>query len=333
MRAAVLTSFNQPWELKSVADPKPAAGQVVVKVEASGMCGGDIHLHHGHFPAPPPIIAGHEPVGEIVEVGPGVTSLRTGDRVGVSWTQRGCGRCQACLERRPVHCREAQTWLHLGGGNAELMLAWEDGCTLVPSGVSSFEAAPIFCAGYTVMSGLRAASPRPGERIAVLGVGGLGHIALQIAKALGHPTVAITSSDGKRREAEGFGADTVVIAGDDPGAALREAGGADVILSTTNSAAQVSRALGGLRPEGRLVNLGATDGPIQVNAIQLFVTQTRLIGATMNERRDLVETLGLLAARKIKPAIEVHPLSRVNEVRDRLEAGKVRYRAILTPKD
>src|SRR5271165_1810306 len=108
------------------------------------MCGGDVHLHHGLFPLPPPVVAGHEPVGKIVEVGPGVTTLRVGDRVGVSWHQRGCGRCHLCQEQRSNYCAELQTWMQLGGGNAELMLAWEQGCTLVPSGLRSEDAAPIF---------------------------------------------------------------------------------------------------------------------------------------------------------------------------------------------
>jgi 2-desacetyl-2-hydroxyethyl bacteriochlorophyllide A dehydrogenase len=330
MRAAIITTYNQPWEIKDAPDPRPAAGQVLVRVEASGMCGGDIHLHHGMFPLVPPIVAGHEPVGEIVDVGSGVTTLRVGDRVGVSWHQKGCGRCRFCQEHRSSYCREAQTWMHLGGGNAELMLAWEEGCTLVPAGVRSEEAAPIFCAGYTVMSALRRASPRSGDRVAVLGIGGLGHLALQCAKALGHPTVAVTRTESKRREIESFGADDVVIAGDDPGASLRDAGGADIILSTTNSAADVSKAMAGLRVEGRLVNVGAVDGPIQVNALQQFVTQTSLIGSTMGNRRDLQDVLALLAAGKVRPMLETYPLDRANEVRERLEAGKVRYRAVLT---
>jgi len=311
-------------------DPKPGAGQVLVRVEASGMCGGDIHLHHGHFPLTPPVVAGHEPVGQIVEVGPGVTTLRVGDRVGVSWHQRGCGRCHFCQEHRWTYCAELQTWMQLGGGNAELMLAWEQGCTLVPSSLRSEDAAPIFCAGHTVMSALRRAAPRPGDRVAVLGIGGLGHMALQCAKALGHPTVAVTNTESKRREAESLGADEVVLAGDDPGAALRAAGGADVIVSTTNSAAQISKALSGLRIEGRLVNVGAPDGPIQLNAMQQFLMQTSLMGSTMGPRRDLLDVLDLAVAGKVRATVETYPLDRVNDVRERLEAGKMRYRAVLT---
>jgi 2-desacetyl-2-hydroxyethyl bacteriochlorophyllide A dehydrogenase len=329
MRAAVITQFNQPWELKNVADPTPTDGQVVVRVRASGLCGTDVHVHHGLFPLQPPIVAGHEPVGEIVTLGAGVTSLKVGDRVGVSWTQKGCGRCNVCQRRQPTYCRQAQTWMNLGGGNSELMLAWAEGCTLLPEGLDYEQAAPIFCAGFTVFSGLRAGAPRPGERVAVLGIGGLGHLAVQYAHALGLETVAVTGSAGKSQEARELGADQVVVAGEHVGQALAAIGGADVILSTTNSAAQVSQAFEGLRPEGRLVSMGVADGPIQLSAINALMNQTRLIGSQHNQRRDLVEALELVATGKVRPKLEVYPMAKVNEVRARLEAGAVRYRAVL----
>ena len=293
------------------------------------MCGTDLHAHHGVMPVPLPIVLGHEPVGEIVEVGAGVDGLRAGDRVGVSWTQKGCGRCRFCQERRESYCAEAQTWVHMGGGNSELMLAWASGCTLVPQGLSDEAAAPIFCAGYTVMSGLRNAAPKPGERVAVLGLGGLGHLAVQYAKALGLEVFALTGSAGKKDEARRLGADEVVVAGDDLGRALVDAGGADVILGTTNSAAHVTQALRGLRPEGRLVNMGLADGPIQADAMQFLGAQVRLIGSRQNQRRDLVEALHLAASGRVKPMVEIYPLDRINDARERLEAGKVRYRAVI----
>lgn len=331
MRAAVITNFNEPWVLRDVETPKAAPGQVLIKIEASGMCGTDMHVHHGYLPVKPPIVAGHEPVGVISEVGAGVNGLQVGDRVGVSWLQKGCGRCQQCQEGRTLYCMGQQSWMNLGGGNGEYMVAWADGVTLVPKGVSSVDAAPIFCAGFTVMSGYRNASPRPGERVAVLGIGGLGHLAVQIAKALGHETVAITGNEGKKAEAKALGADHVVGSGDDAGKALMAIGGADVVLSTSNSAAQISQVLGGLRPEGRLVNMGVPDGPVTIgNVMGFMMGQQRIVGSTQNDRRDLVDALNLLAAGKIKPKLETYPLDKVNEVRERLAAGKVRYRAVLT---
>jgi D-arabinose 1-dehydrogenase-like Zn-dependent alcohol dehydrogenase len=330
MRAIVLKQFDKPWSLENVTDPKPAAGQVLIRIRASGMCGTDVHVHHGFFPLELPKIVGHEPVGEIVALGPGVTGLRTGDRVGVSWHQHGEGRCRFCQMGRSLYCPEAQTWMNLGGGNAELMLAWADGCTLVPAGLDDAAAAPIFCAGYTVMSGLRNADPKPGERVAVLGIGGLGHLAIQFAKALGLEVFALTGTAAKKDEAKKLGASEVIVASGDLGAALLAAGGADVILGTTNSAAHATQALSGLRPEGRFVNMGALDGPIQADALLLLTRQAKIIGSTQNHRRDLVEALELTASGKVRPQIETYPLEKANEVRDRLAAGKVRYRAVLT---
>jgi D-arabinose 1-dehydrogenase-like Zn-dependent alcohol dehydrogenase len=330
MRAVVLKQFEKPWSMETVPDPKPAAGQVLIRIHASGMCGTDVHVHHGHLPVELPKVLGHEPVGEIVALGAGVLGFRVGDRVGVSWHQRGEGRCRFCQEGRFRYCAEAQTWAHLGGGNGELMLAWATGCTLVPPGLDDAAAAPIFCAGYTVFSGLRNAAPRPGERVAVLGIGGLGHLAIQYAAALGLEVVALTGTAGKKEEAKKLGASDVIVASGDLGAALLAAGGADVILGTTNSAAHATQALSGLRPEGRFVNMGALDGPIQADAMLFLSRQIRLVGSMQNERRDLVEALELAASGKVRAQIETYPLEKANEVRDRLAAGKVRYRAVLT---
>jgi len=329
MRAAVVTSFNKPWEIRELPDVHPGPGQVVIRVRASGLCGTDLHVHHGVFPLKTPFVAGHEPAGEIVELGAGVTDLRIGDRVGVFWYQKGCGRCASCQAGFPGGCADAQTWMHVGGGNSERMIAWASGCMLIPDGVAFESAAPIFCAGYTVMSGLRNADPKPGERAAVLGLGGLGHLALQFAKAVGLETLAVTGQADKRSELLRLGADDVIVAGDEPGKALQEAGGADVILSTTNSAKQVSSAFAGLRPGGRLVNMGLTSGPLTIEPTVLMFGQRQLRGSTQDERSDLFEALALVAKGKVKPVIETYPLERVNEARERLEAGKVRYRAVL----
>jgi D-arabinose 1-dehydrogenase-like Zn-dependent alcohol dehydrogenase len=329
MRAAVLTEFNQDWQFQTLPDPRPAPGQVLIRVHASGMCGTDLHAHHGHLGAKPPIVLGHEPAGEIVELGAGVLDLRVGDRVGVFWNQKGDGRCAVCQAGRPDRCPNGQSWMHLGGANSELMLAWASGCALIPDELSFESAAPLFCGGYTVMSGLRNGDPKPGERVAVLGMGGLGHMALQLSKAVGLETFAITGQIEKKAELIGFGADEVLLSGDDPGAALQAAGGADVILSTTNSAKQISAAFAGLRPQGRFVNMGVPDGPLTINPMQLMFGQRQLRGSTQDERSDLFETLTLAAAGKVKPKIELYPLAQANQARERLQAGKVRYRAVL----
>lgn len=330
MRAALLTQFNKPWELKDVPDPKPAPGQVLIRIHACGLCGTDLHAHHGFLGGKLPMICGHEPVGEIVALGAGVTDLKVGDRVGAYWNQKGCGRCRVCQEGRTMFCQQAQTWMQLGGGHAELMLAWAEGCVLIPDNLSYENAAPLFCAGFTVMSGLRNAEPRAGDVVAVVGLGGLGHLAVQISKALGFTTVAVTGNPSKKDEARQLGADEVV-AGDDIGKGLLQRGGADVVLCTTNSVKQVAQALEGLRAEGRLVNMGVTGEPLSFDLGVLMWRQSRIIGSSQKHRRDMVEVLDLAARGKVKPALEVYPLSKVNEVRDRLEQGKVRYRAVLLP--
>jgi D-arabinose 1-dehydrogenase-like Zn-dependent alcohol dehydrogenase len=329
MRAAVIDTFNQPWQVRELPDPRPAPGQVVIRVHSSGMCYTDMHAHHGLFPLKPPFVAGHEPAGVIAEVGPGVTDLKVGDRVGVFWNQKGCGRCDACQAGRPGACPDAQSWMHLGGSNAELMLAWASGCALIPDGASFEAAAPIFCAGYTVMSGLRNADPKPGERVAVLGVGGLGHLAVQFSRAVGLETVAITGQADKQKELRELGADEVIVAGDDPGKSLRDAGGADIVLSTTNSAQQIGSTFAGLRPGGRFINMGLPDGAIQIDPMVLMFGQRQLRGSSQDERSDLREALVLVAQGKVKPILETYPLDRVNDARERLESGKVRYRAVL----
>lgn len=327
MRAMVIKEFNQPWVLEEIASPKPAPGQVLIRVQYSGLCGTDIHVHHGYFPVTPPIVAGHEPVGEVVELGAGVTELEIGDRVGVFWNQKGCGRCDACQSGRT--CPNYQSWMNVGGGNSELMIAWASGCALIPDGLDLATAAPIFCAGYTAMSALRNASARPGERVAILGVGGLGHLAVQLSKALGHETIALTGQASKRAELLALGADEVLVTGDDPGKALQAAGGADIVIATTNSAKQIGQILGGLRARGRLVNTGVLDGPLQFDALGLTLGQLELRGSSQDERSDLHDVLRLAAQGKVKPAIEVYPLAQANEARERLDAGKVRYRAVL----
>src|SRR5678815_130191 len=316
MKAAVITEFNRPWSIMNVPDPRPGPRQVLIRIRASGMCGTDIHAHHGRMPIRLPQVAGHEPVGTIVETGAGVTDLGVGDRVGVCWHQKGCGRCVFCQQRRDIYCAGMQTWMNLGGGNSELMLAWEAGCALIPAGISDEDAAPVFCAGFTVMSGLRNAEPRPGDRVAVLGLGGLGHLAIQFARALGLEVFALTGTESKKDEARSLGAHEVIIASGDLGQALLKAGGADIILGTTNSAAHVTQALAGLRPGGRHVNMGSLDGPVQVDSLLFLGKQLRLIGSKQNHRRDLVEALELVAAGKVKPMLEVYPFDQVNAVRD-----------------
>ncbi len=329
MRASVIREFDRPWRIEELPDPVPAGGQVLIRVHASGLCGTDVHVHHGYLPVSAPLVAGHEPVGEVVQVGEGVTWPVVGDRVGVSWIQRGCGACRHCGAGRDTFCDDAQTWMDLGGGNAELMLAWAEGCTALPDGLAYELAAPTFCAGFTVLAGLRAAQPLPGERVAILGLGGLGHLAIQYAKALGHETLALTSSDEKCDDARELGADAAVTVDDHPGRALEDAGGADVVLCTSNSALQVSQVVTGLHPHGRLVNVGFLDGPVVLDMNDMLYTHAQVKAVTPSDRRDLLDALAMVADGRVRPIVETYALEDHNRARERLEAGRVRYRAVL----
>ena len=241
------------------ATPEPGPNQVLIKIRASGMCYTDVHQTRGEIPSPFPRTLGHEPVGEIVAIGAGVTARKVGDRVGVPWVQSSCGRCEWCLRGKPMFCAEALgTSMQLAGGHAEYMLAYADATMPLPEGLSFEQAAPIFCAGYTVWSGLRWAAPQPGERVAVIGIGGLGHLAVQYAKAAGFRTIAVSHSPDKDRLIRELGADEVVR----DGTGLAGAGGADIVLGTSNSMDAMADSIRGLRPDGRLVIMGAEAKPL-----------------------------------------------------------------------
>ena len=234
MKAAVVPRIGGKWEVKEVQSPEPSANQVLIKIHASGLCYTDVHITEGRLPIPIefPRTLGHEPAGEIVAVEEGVISRKVGDKVGVPWFQASCGRCEWCLRGKPMFCaQQIGTGIGIQGSHAEYMVAYADATMLLPDGLAYEQAAPVFCAGYTVWSGLRWANPKPHERIAVVGIGGLGHLALQYSKAAGLETIAITHSKDKEELAHKLGADVVVSDGQE----LRGAGGADVILATSNS--------------------------------------------------------------------------------------------------
>lgn len=329
MRAAVILSLNTPWEIVTLPDPSPKAGQVLIKVHLSGMCGTDVHVHRGSISFPLPLIAGHEVVGEIIELGAGVIDFKVGDRVGVSWTQKGCGRCRYCQIKKIHYCESYQTWAHMGGGNSELMVAWAEGCTLLPDALSDEVATPLFCAGFTTASGYFNGRPKAGEKIAVLGCGGLGHIAVQYVKAKGHTVFVLTRKEEKRHLAKQLGADEVIVTDGSFGKALADRGGVDIILHTSNSSQDASDALLGLKPEGRLVSMGFAKDPIIIDPALFIAKQLQVIGSGQNHKSDLLDILELAAQGKIKPMVEIYPFENINVALERLKAGKVQFRALI----
>ncbi|HKG71818.1 MAG TPA: alcohol dehydrogenase catalytic domain-containing protein [Nitrososphaeraceae archaeon] len=329
MKAAVVPKIGSKWEVREVPTPEPSANQVLIKIRASGLCYTDVHMTEGKLSVPIefPRTIGHEPVGEVVALGEGVTTRKVGDRVGVPYIQASCGRCEWCLRWKPMFCAQRiGTGIGIQGSHAEYMVAYADATMLIPDGLADEQAAPVFCAGYTVWSGIRWANPKPHERIAVVGIGGLGHLALQYSKAAGFETIAVTHSKDKVELAHKLGADVVVS----DGQGLREAGGADIILATSNSYKAASDTLRGLKPDGRLMFIGASDEPFTIPSPgELWMNRLQIIGSNQNGREYLYEALDYVAKGKVKVMAETFHLDDVVDAYEKVANGDVRFRAVI----
>ncbi|MFL6470532.1 MAG: alcohol dehydrogenase catalytic domain-containing protein [Nitrososphaeraceae archaeon] len=317
MLAAIVPSMNGTWEVKEVSTPQPGTNQVLIKIHASGICYTDVHITRGALGVKFPHTIGHEPAGEIIALGEGVTTRKVGDRVGVPWLQSTCGRCEWCQRGKSFFCPDhIGTGINIAGSHAEYMVAYADATQLIPNGLSYDQAAPIFCAGYTVYSGLRFADPKPHERVAVVGIGALGHLGIQYSKAAGFETIAVTHSKDKEELAYKLGADSVVADGE---GLLKESqhgspggGGSDVILATSNSYKATADSIKGLRPDGRFVLMGvSTTEPFTISPEILF-KRARIIGSTQNDREHLYEALDYVAKGKVREMTEIFPLEEIS---------------------
>lgn len=328
MLSSVVPSENVKWEVKEVPTPQPRANQVLLKIHASGICYTDVHITKGGLGVKFPNTIGHEPAGEIVALGEGVTTRKVGDRVGVPWLQSTCGRCEWCQRGKLFFCPNlVATGINIPGSHAEYMVAYADATQLLPDGLSYDQAAPIFCAGYTVYSGLRFAYPKPHERVAVVGIGALGHLGIQYSKAAGFETIAVTHSKDKEELAYKLGADSVVQDGD----ILLKEGGADVILSTSNSYKATADSIKALRPDGRLILMGvSTTEPLAISPEILF-KRGHIIGSTQNDREHLYEALDYVARGKVKVMTEIFPLEDITNAYDKVANGNVRFKAVIHP--
>jgi alcohol dehydrogenase len=328
MLSSVVPSENVKWEVKEVPTPQPRANQVLIKIHASGICYTDVHITKGGLGVKFPNTIGHEPAGEIVALGEGVTTRKVGDRVGVPWLQSTCGRCEWCQRGKLFFCPNlVATGINIPGSHAEFMVAYADATQLLPDGLSYDQAAPIFCAGYTVYSGLRFAYPRPHERVAVVGIGALGHLGIQYSKAAGFETIAVTHSKDKEELAYKLGADSVVP---DGGILLKE-GGADVILSTSNSYKATADSIKALRPDGRVILMGvSTTEPLAISPEILF-KRGHIIGSTQNDREHLYEALDYVARGKVRVMTEIFPLENITNAYDKVANGNVRFKAVIHP--
>jgi 2-desacetyl-2-hydroxyethyl bacteriochlorophyllide A dehydrogenase len=339
MRAVVIPGVDAEWTVLEVPTPQPGPGEVLIRVRACGLCGNDVAASRGRLPFPSisPTIPGHEPVGDIVDAGPGVTCRLVGDRVGTTWIRGTCGRCDYCRLNRPVSgtasilcAAPVSTGFTVQGGQAEYMVVAAHETVRIPDGLSDELAAPVLCAGYAAWSAIRAAEPKPHERVAVAGIGALGHLAVQYSRACGFETIAITTSPDKRELARQLGADLVVSDGDQ----LREAGGADVIIDTTPSYVAASTMLAGLRVSGRLVLAGIDPqdgfGIPGMDVHPFFALDQKILGATHGGPQLLREALAIAATGKVTPMVETFANADIAKAVDKVGTGEVRFRAVIT---
>ncbi len=335
MKAALIRAFGEPLVIDEVPTPEPGASQVLVRIVATGVCHTDLHAVDGDWAIKPeiPLIPGHEGVGYVAALGAGVTSLKEGDRVGVFWLNRTCGHCEFCLSGREMICpKQINTGFATNGTYADYVLADANYVRPIPEDADFAETAPIFCAGLTTYKGLKQTEALPGQWVAVLGVGGLGHLAVQYARAMGFRVIALDISEEKRSLARDLGADLVIDAADKE--AVRRirretGGGCHGALVTAPAVAAFSQGLGVLRRGGTCVMNGLPDGEFPV-AVMGFVQKGLTVrGALVGSRQDLNEALEFVAQGKVRATIEVEPFERVNEVLDRLRRGEVKGRAVL----
>jgi propanol-preferring alcohol dehydrogenase len=334
MKAAVVHTFTQPLSIEEVPIPQPSPGQVLIRVMASGVCHTDLHAANGDWPVKPrlPFIPGHEGVGYVAALGSGVTGLREGDRVGVPWLYSACGTCEYCLTGWETLCPEQHnTGYSVNGGYAEYILAPAAYVGHLPKEVAFADIAPILCAGVTTYKGLKETEVRPGEWVVITGVGGLGHVALQYAKAMGMHVAAVDVSDDKLALAHSLGAElTINAAHDDPAIVIqRSIGGAHGVLITAVSSPAFSQGIGMLRPHGTCVLVGLPPGAFPTPIFDVVLKRLTIRGSIVGTRKDLQEALQFAAEGKVKTAIEVEPLEAINSVFDRLLHGQVQGRVVL----
>jgi len=336
MRAAVVQQFGEPLVIEDRPIPEPGPGQITVQMRASGLCHTDIHAAHGDWPVKPtpPFVPGHEGVGIVHEVGDGVTSLRRGDTVAVPWLGYACGQCKHCLTGWETLCiRQQDTGYSIDGCYAEYFLADAAFAAKVPAGVNVFDAAPLTCAGVTTYKAVKVGNVRPTDLVAISGIGGLGHLALQYAKIFGGTVAAIDITDEKLQLAKELGADIVIDARtEDPAAVLQGHGGADVAIGLAVDDKSFATAYAGLRRGGRLVLVALpAAGILRIPVFDTVLNGTSVIGSIVGTRADLADVFALHALGRTKVIYETRDLGTVNESIDDVLHGRAKARIVLQP--
>ena len=334
MRAVQVTRPKGSLEIVEREIPDPGAGWVRVKIEACGICHSDAMAKEGTWPGIEyPRVPGHEIAGNIDAIGPGVLGWTRGQRVGVGWHGGHCGYCDSCRRGDFVTCQVALQipGIAYDGGYAEYMIAPAGALALIPDGLSSVDAAPLVCAGVTTFNSLRNSGARPGDLVAILGIGGLGHLGVQFAAKMGFNTVAIARGLDKEPLARKLGANSYIDShAQDPAKELLKLGGAKVVLATVTNGDAMSAVLGGLGVNGKLIILGAAAEPLQVPGIPLLMGRRSVLGWPSGSSIDSQDTLFFSAQTGVRSMNEVFPLARAPEAYDHMMSGKARFRAVLT---
>lgn len=334
MKAAVLRTFGQPLRIEEVDVPRPGPGDILVKIEACGVCHTDLHAVEGDWPVKPnpPFIPGHEGVGHVVAVGQGVTHVKEGDRVGIPWLYSACGYCEHCLGGWETLCEKQQNaGYSVNGGFAEYALANAGYVGLLPKNVDFIEIAPILCAGVTVYKGLKMTDTKPGQWVAISGIGGLGHVAVQYARAMGLNVAAVDVDDEKLELARKLGATVTVNARNtDPSAYLKkEVGGVHGALVTAVSPIAFQQAMGMTRRGGTIALNGLPPGEFSLSIFDMVLNGTTVRGSIVGTRLDLQEALDFAGEGKVKATVTSDRLENVNDIFDRMRQGKINGRVVL----
>lgn len=332
-QAVQVQSAGGPLGLVEAATTSPGRDHVRIDVAACGVCGTDDAIINGGFPGTPfPLTPGHEIAGTIAEVGEGVLEFAVGDRVAVGWFGGHCNHCIRCRKGDFITCENGQVpSLHYPGGYAQSVTAPANACARIPDELSFAEAAPMGCAGVTTYNALRHTSALPGDLVAVLGIGGLGHLGLQFSRAMGFETVAIARGPNKEADACELGAHHYVdsIAGD-VGQALQALGGAVVVLATAGNSQAIGQTVGALAPRGELVVIGVSADPLPISPVQLIQPALSVTGHPSGTAREVEETMHFAVLSGVRARIEQRPLSEAAEAYAAMEQGRARYRMVLT---
>ena len=334
MKAAVVREFGKPLTIEEVKVPEPGPGQILVKIAATGVCHTDLHAVEGDWPVKPnpPFIPGHEGVGHVVGVGQGVRHVKEGDRVGVPWLYTACGHCAHCLGGWETLCEEQQnTGYSVNGGFAEYVLADPNYVGHLPDNVSFVEIAPILCAGVTVYKGLKVTDTKPDDWVVISGIGGLGHLAVQYAKAMGRNVIAVDIDDEKLELAKTLGASLTVNAKtQDPAAFVKkEVGGAHGVLVTAVSTKAFAQAQGMLRRGGTVSLNGLPPGDFPLPIFDTVLNGITVRGSIVGTRLDLQEALNFAGEGKVKATIETGKLEDINNIFARMHTGDIQGRVVL----